>query len=605
MVGERLGDHAVGQWGPTETRDEGDGDPGSRELDERGEVGILGDHARHRAEVGEDAHERLVADRAARRARPRLIDEIPPIELAAVGERMSHRQHDIGFVVAEMLGDDMRRRHERHGVPVVHDGEVDDTGRDHSHRVDRIDARHGRVRRRLGGSELTEHRTDEPSGGRRERGDAQRCRGARSARGERLESFEPVEERSALARERTPLLGEEHPPATALEEGGGELAFEALDLLRDGGRGVPELLGRGDHGTRAVDGDERTKAERIDHEAIVRIPRKEPELVLDDRPCHAGSVAPRHLLLGILVALVWGVNFVAIEFGLTDTPPLVLVALRFVFVALPLVFFVPKPDVSWRVIAGIGLFMSAGQFGLLFTAMHLGLPAGLAAVVLQCQMVFTLIIGAVVLHERPTRMQLVGAALAVIGLGVVALGRADAAAGLVAIVPVLICVAAGLSWGVGNVISRSAAGANGFSIVVWSALVVPLPMVGLSLLLDGPAVFGDAVMTIGWETVASVAYTAGLASLVGYTIWNMLLGRYPASVVAPFALLVPPVGLAAAWLLLGEVPNGFELAGSVVLVGGVAIGQLRRRPTAPVAASTPDSPQVGANSNRGILGPRG
>jgi len=316
-------------------------------------------------------------------------------------------------------------------------------------------------------------------------------------------------------------------------------------------------------------------------------------------------VAPRHLLLGILVALVWGVNFVAIEFGLTDTPPLVLVALRFVFVALPLVFFVPKPDVSCRVIAGIGLFMSAGQFGLLFTAMHLGLPAGLAAVVLQCQMVFTLIIGAVVLHERPTRMQLVGAALAVIGLGVVALGRAGAASGLVAIVPVLICVAAGLSWGVGNVISRSAAGANGFSIVVWSALVVPLPMVGLSLLLDGPAVFGDAVTTIGWETVASVAYTAGLASLVGYTIWNMLLGRYPASVVAPFALLVPPVGLAAAWLLLGEVPNGFELAGSVVLVGGVAIGQLRRRPTAPVAASTPDSPEVGANSNRGILGPWG
>jgi O-acetylserine/cysteine efflux transporter len=321
-------------------------------------------------------------------------------------------------------------------------------------------------------------------------------------------------------------------------------------------------------------------------------------------------VAPRHLLLGGVVALIWGVNFVAIDLGLTDTPPLVLVALRFVFVALPLVFFVPRPDVPWRVIAGIGIFMSAGQFGLLFTAMHLGLPAGLAAVVLQCQMVFTLVIGAIALRERPTRMQLLGAGLAIAGLGLVAVGRLDGAAGLVAIVPVLVCVAAGLSWGIGNVIARSAAGANGFSVVVWSALVVPLPMLAMSLVLDGPSTVGDALTTIGWATIGSVAFTAGLASLVGYTIWNMLLGRYPASVVAPFALLVPPVGLGAAWLVLGEVPNTFELLGSAVLVGGVAVGQLRRRRGIVVAAASVVPAPTAASStrveqNRGILGSRG
>ena len=288
-------------------------------------------------------------------------------------------------------------------------------------------------------------------------------------------------------------------------------------------------------------------------------------------------MTPRHLLLGLLVALIWGTNFVAIEVGLRDTPPLVLVALRFLLVALPLVFFVPKPDAPWRVIIGIGLFMSAGQFGLLFTAMHLGLPAGLAAVVLQCQMVFTLLIAALVLRERPTRMQVVGALLGVVGLGVVGLGRVEADAGLGAIVPMLVCVAAGLSWAIGNVISRSARGANGFGIVVWSALVVPLPMLALSLVIDGPVAVGDAFATIGWETVVSVVYTAGLASLVGYTIWNMLLGRYPAAMVSPFALLVPVVGLAAAALLLGEVPNVLELAGAGLLVGGVAVGQLRRR----------------------------
>jgi O-acetylserine/cysteine efflux transporter len=312
----------------------------------------------------------------------------------------------------------------------------------------------------------------------------------------------------------------------------------------------------------------------------------------------AERVTPKHLALGLLVALIWGVNFVAIDLGLQDTPPLVLVAMRFALVAVPLIFFVPRPDASWRVIAGIGLFMSAGQFGLLFTAMHLGLPAGLAAVVLQCQMVFTLAVGAFVLKERPTRPQLIGAAAAVAGLGLVAFGRFEgvgAVAGAAAIVPLLICVAAGLSWGVGNVVARSANGASGFGIVVWSALVVPLPVLALSLLLDGPAAVGDALTTIAWPTIVSVVFTAGFASLIGYSIWNTLLGRYPAALVAPFALLVPPVGLAAAALLLGETPNTFELIGSAVLIGGVAIGQLRRRATAvggaqhPISGGSPDT----------------
>ncbi|WP_350346900.1 EamA family transporter [Agromyces sp. G08B096] len=302
-------------------------------------------------------------------------------------------------------------------------------------------------------------------------------------------------------------------------------------------------------------------------------------------------MTPKHAALAVLVAVVWGVNFLAIDLGLSDTPPLVLVALRFALVAVPLVFFVPRPNAPWRVIAGVGLFMSAGQFGLLFTAMHLGLPAGLAAVVLQCQMIFTLIVAAVVLRERPTRRQLTGALVGVAGLGIVALGRLEgsgAAAGAAALVPLLICVAAGLSWGIGNVVSRAAHGANGFGMVVWSALVVPLPILALSLLLDGPGAVAEAFSSIGWPTIASLAYTVVLASLLGYSIWNSLLGRYPAALVAPFALLAPPVGLLAAALVLGEVPNPLELAGAVVLVGGVAIGQLRRRVRRAAEASVPE-----------------
>jgi O-acetylserine/cysteine efflux transporter len=323
--------------------------------------------------------------------------------------------------------------------------------------------------------------------------------------------------------------------------------------------------------------------------------RSKSELVLDVRCHHDGAMSLRHGLLALLVAVIWGVNFLAIDLGLQDTPPLVLVALRFAAVAVPLVFIVRRPAVPWRTILAIGAFMSLGQFAFVFTAMHLGLPTGLAPVVLQAQMIFTIAIAAVVLRERPTRTQLVGAAIGVAGLAIVAAGRLDAAPGLAALVPLALCLAGALSWGIGNVVARSAPPSSGLGIVVWSALVVPIPALLASLVVDGPAAVADALTTIGWPTIASVAFTAIAASLVGYSIWNALLGRYPAAEVVPFTLLVPPVGITAAWLVLGEAPNALELTGSAVLVAGVALPTLiglagRRRARRAASAATEPSP---------------
>lgn len=296
--------------------------------------------------------------------------------------------------------------------------------------------------------------------------------------------------------------------------------------------------------------------------------------------CDSRGVKPRDASLALLVALLWGLNFLFIDLGLRDTLPLVFVALRFTAVALPLVFFVPRPAVSWKVVAAIGLSMSAGQFGLLFTAMHLGLPAGLAPVALQAQMFFTIGLGAVFLREFPTRRQLLGSGLGIAGLVLVGIGRLNAATAtegmLSVLLPLLICVAAGFSWGIGNVVSRSAAGASGLGLVVWSALWVPLPMLGLSLLFDGPEAVIEALTTIGPATWWAVGFTAVVASLIGYSIWNSLLGRYPAAKVVPYTLLIPAIGMGGAALFLGQYPNGWELAGAGVLVGGVAVGTLRR-----------------------------
>jgi O-acetylserine/cysteine efflux transporter len=284
------------------------------------------------------------------------------------------------------------------------------------------------------------------------------------------------------------------------------------------------------------------------------------------------SMSPRHALLATLVATIWGFNFVVIEWGMHDVPPLLFLAMRFTAVVLPAVFLVPRPVASWQTVVGIGVFMSLGQFALLYTSMHLGLSPGIAALVLQAQVLFTVLIAAAWLQERPTVRQMLGILLAGSGLAVVGVGRG----GHVPLVALLLCLAAALSWGVGNVVARRAAAptSSGLSMVVWSSLVVPVPAVGLSLALDGPTAVGRALDGLGPEAIASTLYTAGLASLVGYAIFNNLLSRYPASSVVPFVLIAPPVAMVSAWLLLDQVPNAAESLGGVVVLVGVLVTTL-------------------------------
>lgn len=279
------------------------------------------------------------------------------------------------------------------------------------------------------------------------------------------------------------------------------------------------------------------------------------------------TLSLRHSLLATLVAVIWGFNFVVIEWGMHDVPPLLFASLRFSAVVVPAVFFVPRPTVPWRTVVAVGTFMSLGQFGLLYTSMHLGMPPGLAALVLQAQVLFTVLIAAVWLRERPRRKQVVGVLVASAGLVVVGIGRG----GHVPLSALALCVAAALSWGFGNVVARRSAvpASSGLSLVVWSSLVVPVPLFLLSLALDGPATVGRALSGLGVEAVASTLYTAGLASLVGYSIFNGLLARYPASSVVPYVLIAPPVAMASAWLLLGQTLNLAEAAGSLVVLVGV------------------------------------
>ncbi|WP_125772914.1 EamA family transporter [Antribacter gilvus] len=309
----------------------------------------------------------------------------------------------------------------------------------------------------------------------------------------------------------------------------------------------------------------------------------------------------RHSLLAVLVTVIWGLNFLAIDYGVADVPPALFVAIRFVVVLVPAIFLVPRPTARLRDVLLVGAFLSLGQFALLYTAIALGLPPGIASLVLQAQVAFTVVFASVALRERPTPPQLVGVVIGAIGLLVVGLGRSASTPALA----LLLAIAAAASWATGNVIVRRlgaaapAGGAapnpmSGLSMTVWSALVVPVPMFGLALALDGPGAVGYSLTHLSGTAIVSTLYTAWLASLVGYGIWNTLLTRHRAGAVAPFTMLVPVVGIAAAWAVQGEVPNAAEAGGGLLLLLGVAVtsGLLRfgarRRP--PVAPATHRSP---------------
>jgi O-acetylserine/cysteine efflux transporter len=297
------------------------------------------------------------------------------------------------------------------------------------------------------------------------------------------------------------------------------------------------------------------------------------------------TMTSRDSMLAALVASIWGFNFVVIHWGMEGVPPLLFAAIRFTVVLIPAVFFVPRPAVPWTTIVGVGLFMSLGQFGLLYLSIDAGMPPGVAALVLQAQVVFTIVISAGVLREIPTRSQVTGVVIGSVGLLIVAFGRG----GDTPVIALVLCVMAALSWGIGNVISRSSGVKSGLSLTVWSALVVPIPLFALSMIVNGPAEIGDALAGFSSRAAVSTMYTAVLASLVGYTVFNSLLARYPPSAVVPWVLVAPIVAMGSAWLLLDERPNSAELWGGCFVIVGVLVALRPQRTFVGVPSPSPSS----------------
>jgi len=309
-------------------------------------------------------------------------------------------------------------------------------------------------------------------------------------------------------------------------------------------------------------------------------------------------MAPRDRLLAGLVALIWGLNFPAIHWSLEQFPPFFLVALRFALLALPTVLLVPRPGVPWRWVLGYGAGFGVLQFLFLYLAMDSGMPPGLASLVLQSSAPFTVVLGAALLRERLDGRQATGVGLAVAGLAGIAVHRAELGAGAL-LLPVVLTLCGGLGWALGNLCSRQARAPQPLRLTLWMTVVPPLPMLAVSLLVEGPTRISTSLTTLdssrGALALAGLAFTVLVATVVGSGIWTTLMSRHPSSTVAPFSMLVPVIGILASWVLFRERVYAVELACGAVVVAGVLLSTTRPGRHRTVA---PSPPPVTADSRR-------
>lgn len=279
----------------------------------------------------------------------------------------------------------------------------------------------------------------------------------------------------------------------------------------------------------------------------------------------------RHILLALLVAAIWGIAFSVIRLGLDVVPPLLLTELRFFFAAVPLLFFLRPPQAPFRITLGYGLVQGGVMFGLIFYAIAIGMPAGLASLVVQTQVFFTVALAMVFDGERPKRHNYIAAAIAALGILVIAFAKAEGQD--VPLLPLGLTLLAALAWGVANIISRRARSADPVSFIVWSSLAAPPFLFLASAWLEPGAIVGlvdmstDEVWTVLWVTV----FLAFPTTVLAFAIWVWLLRIYDAAVVLPYALLIPIFGFGGAAIFLGETWSLAIGFGALLVLIGLAV----------------------------------
>lgn len=280
---------------------------------------------------------------------------------------------------------------------------------------------------------------------------------------------------------------------------------------------------------------------------------------------------PRDLILIGLVVLAWGSNFTAMKLALEEVPPFLFVGLRFAML-LPLLAVLKRPNVAWWKIIAVGALINMGQFAFLFAALAADATAGLASLLIQTQVPLTILLSFLLFKERIRPAQAAGLLVAIAGLGVFALS----AGGNVTLTGLGLILSGALCWALGNLVLRRMGRVNTLALFAWACLVPPLPMLALSVAVEGPAPF-DTLAAMSAQAWAAVLYVALASTVLGYSLWGALLARHPASTVTPYALLIPVVGLGVSAVVLGERPAPMDWLGAATILAGLAMMQIRPR----------------------------
>ncbi len=274
----------------------------------------------------------------------------------------------------------------------------------------------------------------------------------------------------------------------------------------------------------------------------------------------------------LLIVTIWGFSFVAIKLGVGDMPPLMLTALRFLLSAIPMIFILPRPKIPLKYIAGFGIMLGVCMFGLINSAIKLGMPTGLTSIIIQLQAFVTIIVSFFVFGEKPNKWQIIGAAIGFAGMGLIGISKAEGVTPL----PFLLLIGAGCSWATANIITKLATRAsdkpiNMFAFVAWSSLFAPVPLAVLSLAFENHTALVQGLSHPTRDVILSTVFLAFAATVLAYGLWTRLLSRYSAVNVTPFALLVPIEGFAAGHIIYNESFDALALAGSCTVFFGLAL----------------------------------
>lgn len=280
----------------------------------------------------------------------------------------------------------------------------------------------------------------------------------------------------------------------------------------------------------------------------------------------------KHLALALLVTLAWGLNFPITKLGLRAIDPFVLTGLRFALAALPLVFVIKRPAVPFGYVAAYGVIFGLGMWGVINYGIQLGVSPGIASLLIQLSVFFTLGWGCVLFKEKIRGAQWAGAFLALIGLtGIIANQQGEHAA-----LGVLMIVFSALAWSIGNVIIKTSEVKEIFSFMVWASLFPPIPLFLMAWWVHGDAAFVSLPTHLDRTAVWSLLFQVYLATHFAYWGWNTLLKAYPVSTVAPLSLLIPVFGIASSMLILGERVSTANLVFIAVIISGLAVGLYRK-----------------------------